>query len=221
MSEYIPCDQQHRPSAPAPSLRLPTYTEFEDQRYESSPSDAQSAASDELSNHYVPSYRYLEDEDEEWNERSERPSQQRRSKSKKRAPIDSFCSGSPKKRPRSASGAEKGGEKVITPRTRTNLLWRKYGQKKLRGATWKGIVRCYYKCYHEGCPAKRLIEKMATDLSKVIAIKFEDEHNHPIPEEEQEGAGPSADGTPRGPSPAQPLSDSECSQSVEAQSSHQ
>lgn len=57
------------------------------------------------------------------------------------------------------------------------LLWRKYGQKHLKGDQ-RGIVRCYYKCFDPTCPARRYVEKPASDLDRVLEVRHEAEHNH-------------------------------------------
>ena len=59
------------------------------------------------------------------------------------------------------------------------LLWRKYGQKHLKGDQ-KGLVRCYYRCHDPQCPAKRFIEKPASDLSQILEVRHEGAHNHPV-----------------------------------------
>ena len=82
-----------------------------------------------------------------------------------------------------------GGAIEITGNRKVTLLWRKYGQKNLRGKPWKGIVRCYYKCYNSSCPARKLVEKHASDLDKIIETKFENEHNHTVAAEDMEESG--------------------------------
>jgi len=57
------------------------------------------------------------------------------------------------------------------------LLWRKYGQKKLKGL---GIVRCYYKCHLTTCPAKKFIDKAASDLNHTLGVRFDSMHNHTL-----------------------------------------
>jgi len=76
-----------------------------------------------------------------------------------------------------------------SPRSKTTLLWRKYGQKILRNKPSRGLVRCYYKCYYPGCPAKKLVEKNSSNLDKIIDTKYEMEHNHPVAEEDYEDSG--------------------------------
>jgi hypothetical protein len=50
-------------------------------------------------------------------------------------------------------------------------------------------VRCYYKCHHTSCPAKKLVEKHASNLDKIIDVKYESAHNHPIADEDLEDSG--------------------------------
>lgn len=69
---------------------------------------------------------------------------------------------------------------------KATLLWRKYGQKILRGKQWRGTVRCYYKCHYPLCAAKKLVEKHISDMDKVIEVKLEGSHNHPISDQEWE-----------------------------------
>jgi len=69
---------------------------------------------------------------------------------------------------------------------RIPVQWRKYGQKVLRNKSLRGLVRCYYKCYYPGCPAKKLVEKNSSDLDKIIHTKYEMEHVHPVAQEDYE-----------------------------------
>lgn len=73
--------------------------------------------------------------------------------------------------------------------SKMKLLWRKYGQKNLKGKAWRGIVRCYYKCCHASCNVKKLVEKPSDDLNKILTIKYESVHNHPIAEKDLEESG--------------------------------
>jgi len=68
-----------------------------------------------------------------------------------------------------------------SPRGTKGGLWKKYGQKNLKGKEWKGIARGYYRCYHPNCPAKKHVETYSSS-GRLIKIEFEGEHNHAIPE---------------------------------------
>jgi hypothetical protein len=81
------------------------------------------------------------------------------------------------KRPRAARAGSS------SPRRKPRkLLWRKYGQKVLKGDQ-KGVVRCYYRCHEPTCPAKRFVEKPATDLTKVLQVRLEEAHTHHVSSE--------------------------------------
>lgn len=72
---------------------------------------------------------------------------------------------------------------------KVKLLWRKYGQKNLKGKAWRGIVRCYYKCCVPSCNVKKLVEKPSEDLNKILSVKYESVHNHAIAEKDLEESG--------------------------------
>jgi len=98
--------------------------------------------------------------------------------------------------PRRVVGKRNSIVRTAQSRGKVTLLWRKYGQKILRGKPLRGIVRCYYKCYHSTCPAKKLVEKHSSNMDKVIDIKYESTHNHPIAEQDLEDSGLQSQGTP-------------------------
>jgi len=54
--------------------------------------------------------------------------------------------------------------------------WRKYGNKKA-----KNIQRSYFKCRHEGCPVKKIAEKIIGDDNAEEKISYKGEHNHSAP----------------------------------------
>jgi len=131
-----------------------------------------------------------EDEDEEWTESSEmvqRPRSSRRasalqaSRLRKQSPR---APSSPRAPPRKTAAPE-----VPSSRRQAALLWRKYGQKNLRGKPWQGVVRCYYKCRVSTCPAKKLVEKHKDNLERIVDTKYIGNHNHQISEEDLEDAG--------------------------------
>jgi len=123
------------------------------------------------------------EEDEEWTEGGER-----RPQAKKRPTPGTKAQAAKRPKPPPSINsdntveAQEASFEPISPTTTRKplLLWRKYGQKKLKGKPWKGIVRCYYKCHFSTCPAKKFIEKSASDLNHVLGVKFESEHNHYI-----------------------------------------
>jgi len=136
-------------------------------------------------------------EEEEWTERTERRGRGKRTASRKRrSEPNGVTKAESNKRIKvktakgkaslaaaGAAGMENAGSRKPT------LLWRKYGQKNLRGKPWKGIVRCYYKCHDPNCPARKLVEKHASNLDKVIDVRYEAEHNHPVAEGDREESG--------------------------------
>lgn len=139
----------------------------------------------------------IAEEDEEWTERSELKGSRRtkRRHTSKRVVqsdvMDSEYEAMSPKRRRSGGGkaVSRAQSEASNPRSKSSLLWRKYGQKILRGKPWRGTVRCYYKCHHAGCPAKKLVEKHSSNLDKVIDVKYESTHNHPIADEDLEDSG--------------------------------
>lgn len=85
---------------------------------------------------------------------------------------------------------------------------RSEGDAETVGAYRRGTVRCYYKCHYPQCAAKKLVssspwntspdvrtltcrcgpqvEKHISDMDKVIEVKLEGTHNHPISDQEWE-----------------------------------
>lgn len=55
--------------------------------------------------------------------------------------------------------------------------WRKYGQKNLKA---EGFKRCYYKCSHPNCPAKKKFV-MSPD-GNFENYTYTGQHSHPIPQ---------------------------------------
>ena len=51
----------------------------------------------------------------------------------------------------------------------------------------RGLVRCYYKCYHQGCPAGKFVEKDGSNLDRILNTKYKMDHNHPISKDMYEG----------------------------------
>jgi len=96
------------------------------------------------------------------------------------------------KRLRTSSESDKHGslDLLPLPAERTaRLLWRKYGQKTLKGKLHQGRIRCYYKCCVASCNVKKIIEKPANDLNKVLHVKYMSTHNHSIAYEDLEQSG--------------------------------
>lgn len=67
-------------------------------------------------------------------------------------------------------------------RTPEQTIWRKYGQKTIKGKETEGLdlLRCYYKCIFPGCPARRQVEKHSWEEDEDAVEVIEGTHNHPI-----------------------------------------
>lgn len=145
-----------------------------------------------------------EEDEEEWTEHSEGRRGRggvRRRWNKRHVGGDSVGREGPTKRRKPAAkrdGPVRAVEGGGAARAKTTL-WRKYGQKNLRGKPWRGVIRGYYKCHHPNCPAKKLVERHQNDPDKVVEVKYEAAHNHPIPESEREDAGTTSSDPPSSP----------------------
>lgn len=66
-------------------------------------------------------------------------------------------------------------------RSKGKAIWRKYGQKTLKGKDYTGMkmLRCYYRCNHPGCQVKKQVETSAWS-NEVANVTIQGIHNHPV-----------------------------------------
>jgi len=66
-------------------------------------------------------------------------------------------------------------------RSKGKAVWRKYGQKTLKGKDYTGMkmLRCYYRCNHPGCQVKKQVETSAWS-NEVANVTIHGIHNHPV-----------------------------------------
>jgi len=72
-------------------------------------------------------------------------------------------------------------------KTKGRAVWRKYGQKTLKGKDYTGMkmLRCYYRCNHPGCQVKKQVETSAWS-NEAANITIHGIHNHPVEEPREE-----------------------------------
>jgi len=70
----------------------------------------------------------------------------------------------------------------------SDQFWRKYAQKRLKtaGDDRNNVVRYYYRCTVQDCPAKKTVEKEPWDLLEQAQLRYSGSHNHPITHPSQE-----------------------------------
>jgi len=88
------------------------------------------------------------------------------------------------------NGIKRKAEEVTTDegkKTKGRAVWRKYGQKTLKGKDYTGMkmLRCYYRCNHPGCQVKKQVETSAWS-NEAANITIHGIHNHPVEEPREE-----------------------------------
>merc|ERR1711865_289498 len=85
--------------------------------------------------------------------------------------------------------AEAGGAEE-SKKAKGKAVWRKYGQKTLKGKDYTGMkmLRCYYRCNHPGCQVKKQVETCAWS-NEAANITIHGIHNHPIESQPEEKNG--------------------------------
>jgi len=81
----------------------------------------------------------------------------------------------------------------------SDQYWRKYAQKRLKGGESPSgnLVRYYYRCTVQGCPAKKTVEKEPWDTVEMAQLRFSEQHNHPITHPSQQIPNHNASSAPR------------------------
>lgn len=91
-----------------------------------------------------------------------------------------------------------GKEEFVEENKKRKCIWRKYGQKVLKGKEFVGmdVIRCYYRCNVRGCKVKKQVEKASWQTDAEASVSITGIHSHPyendtISADDEEAAAPS------------------------------